>query len=274
MTRLAVLGSPIAHSKSPALHLAAYCELGLDWDYQPIDLVAVDLPAFLSDRGTDWRGLSLTMPLKQQVIELLDWKDATASLTGAANTVLFEPSTGGRALRGYNTDVAGIAAAFRDAGVADLGRVRILGAGATAASALVAVAGLGAERVSISARSTSRLVELMELGEKLGVVVVAAEDDEPEPDAVISTLPGGSENPYRFSSATRASSVLLDVAYDPWPSPLVTQWQEVRGRVIPGIDMLINQALVQVRIFVGGDPDTELPGEAGVLRAMRLSVGA
>jgi shikimate dehydrogenase len=67
--------------------------------------------------------------------------------------------------------------------------------------------------------------------------------------------------------------VLLDVAYDPWPSPLAAAWLEVGGTVVPGIEMLVNQALVQVRIFVHGDPLRALPTEASVLTAMRRAVG-
>ena len=275
--RLAVLGTPIAHSKSPALHSAAYRVLGLDWRYEAIEVAPAGLEDFIRSRGVQWRGLSLTMPLKHDVMPLLDFADPVAALSGGANTVLFRQGEGGPILHGFNTDVFGIAEAFRHAGVARLSTVRMLGAGATAASALVAVAQLGADRVLVSARSEIKLVALVEIGRQLGVDVHAARSDSVDsgivPDAVISTLPGGADHPYRFDASTRASSVLFDVAYDPWPSPIAASWLEADGRVIPGIEMLVNQALMQVRIFVGGGADRILPREAAVLAAMRESVG-
>ena len=275
--RLAVLGSPIAHSKSPALHRAAYRVLGLDWHYEAFEVVPAGLDDFIRSCGVQWRGLSLTMPLKHDVMPLLDFVDPVAVLTGGANTLLFRRGGGGPTLHGFNTDVFGIVEAFRHAGVVRLSTVRMLGAGATAASALVAVAQLGANRVLVSARSEVKLVALVEIGRQLGVDVHAAHSGSDNsgivPDAVISTLPGGADHPYRFDALTRASSVLFDVAYDPWPSPLAASWLEAGGRVIPGIEMLVNQALMQVRIFVGDGADRELPREAEVLAAMRQSVG-
>ena len=277
MTRLAVLGSPIAHSQSPALHRAAYEVLGLDWQYEAIEMESAGLAEFIGSCGADWRGLSLTMPLKGDVMPLLSVVDPLAELTGGANTVLFRQGTEGASRQGFNTDVFGILEAFRDAGVRRLTSVRMLGAGATAASALVAVAQLGARRVMVSARTPKKLVSLFDLGEQLGIDVHAArlddQDDGIVPDAVISTLPGGADHAYRFDASTRSASVLFDVAYDPWPSPLAASWLEAGGRVIPGIEMLVNQALLQVRIFVGGRADRILPREAAVLAAMRRSVG-
>ena len=277
VTKLAVLGTPIAHSKSPALHRAAYRVLGLDWQYEAIKVAPAGLEDFIRSRGPEWRGLSLTMPLKRDVMPLLDCADPQAALTGGANTVLLQDDGGGLSLRGFNTDVFGIVESFRNAGVVRLTTVRMLGAGATAASALVAVAQLGADRVLVSARSEIKLVALVEIGRQLGVDVHAARSDSVDsgivPDAVISTLPGGADHPYRFDASARASSVLFDVAYDPWPSPIAASWLEADGRVIPGIEMLVNQALMQVRIFVGGGADRILPREAAVLAAMRESVG-
>jgi len=277
LTRLAVLGAPIAHSKSPALHRAAYDVLGLDWQYEAIEVDSAGLAAFIGSLGPEWRGLSLTMPLKRDVMPLLAVVDPFAQLTGGANTVLFQEGADGPTLHGFNTDVFGIVESFRAAGVERLTSVRMLGAGATAASALVAAAQLGARRVVVSARSAHKLVALFELGEQLGIDVHAARpdgnDDGLVPEAVISTLPGGADHSYRFDSSLRSSSVLFDVAYDPWPSPLAASWLEAGGRVIPGLEMLVNQALLQVRIFVAGRADRILPREAAVIAAMRQSVG-
>lgn len=220
--RCAVLGSPIGHSKSPALHRAAYGVLGLDWSYDAIDLVGPALPAFLDALGEEWRGLSLTMPLKRDVLPLLDWADPIARLTGGANTVLLAGTGAERTRRGYNTDVRGIDQAFRDAGVTSLGTVHLIGGGATAASALAAVAGLGASRAVVSVRTPARAEDLIQVGEQLGVAVTVRDWTEQSrvlavPDAVISTLPGG----YPSRSRSRGRSA---------PRPCCSMWPTSRGR--------------------------------------------
>src|SRR5215471_11409455 len=131
--RAAVLGSPIAHSLSPALHRAAYAALGLDdWSYEAIECDEAALPSLIAGLDAQWAGLSLTMPLKRTVLELLDHVDPVASATGGANTVVFR----GDGRCGYNTDVRGILDALAEAGVPAGGDVTIVGAGATACSAL------------------------------------------------------------------------------------------------------------------------------------------
>lgn len=267
-SKLAVLGSPIAHSKSPAIQRAAYRVLGLDWTYEATDVTAETLPAYLASRDATWRGLSLTMPLKRDVLPLLDWRAPLVDLVGAANTVLLTDD----GVRGFNTDVYGVQRSFREAGYPVLTDVHVIGAGATAASVIAGVAALGAARVTVAARTASRAAPLEELGAALGVAVsVVAFTAAPEADAVISTLPGG-EYGLEFPAAVRRASVLFDVAYDPWPSALATQWADAGGAVIPGIELLLNQALGQVRVFVAGDPELALPDEDAVVAAMRSSV--
>jgi shikimate dehydrogenase len=267
--RLAVLGSPIAHSKSPAIHRAAYAALGLDWQYDAVDVTGESLPSFIASCDETWRGLSLTMPLKRDVLPLLDYRDPLVDIVGGANTVLFADD----GLHGFNTDVAGVQRSFRDAGVESLGVVHVLGAGATAASVIAGVAGLGATGVVVSARTPARALPLVELGDALEVpvTVIPWEVAGSTPAAVVSTVPGGAE-PLHFPRAVRAASVLFDVAYDPWPSALALQWADAGGTVIPGIELLLNQALAQVRIFVGGNPDLQLEGEDAVVAAMRAAV--
>ena len=277
MTRLAVLGSPIAHSQSPALHAAAYASLGLDWQYGAVDVTGETLGGFIASRNTSWRGLSLTMPLKRDVLALLQSTDDTATLTGAANTVLFDRTGGDLRLRGFNTDVYGVTEAFREAGVSSLDRVQILGGGATAASVLVAVRRLGATHALVSARTLAKANDLVTLGESIGIGVTVRAFDQQDrslvaPDAVISTIPGHGAHGLAFAEQIRASSVLFDVAYDPWPSELARSWIEAGGTVISGLEMLLHQALAQVRVFVNGAPDATLPGEPEVLAAMRAAI--
>ncbi|MDF0515211.1 shikimate dehydrogenase [Agromyces sp. H3Y2-19a] len=272
--RLAVLGSPIAHSKSPALHRAAYSRLGLDWEYTAVEMTGERLPGFIDGLDDSWRGLSLTMPLKQDVLALVDEVDELVRLTGAANTVVFDDGV----RRGFNTDVGGIVRALGESGV---GRVRtgaLIGAGATAASALIAMAELGAREVRVLVRRPGSAAALGDLGRRAGVVVdelpidALAELGAGDAELVIATVPGGSDLGVAPSAVLVDGSVLLDVAYDPWPSTLGAAWLARSGRVVHGLGMLLHQALLQVRVFVHGDPFTELPDEDDVLRVMREAV--
>lgn len=273
-TRLAVLGSPIAHSKSPALHRAAYGALGLDWTYEAVEVRDGALEPFLAGLDASWRGLSLTMPLKREVLPLLDGTSEMAGRVGAANTVLLRE---GRR-EGFNTDVAGIVAAFREAGVDGLETVHVLGAGATAASVLIAARELGATRALVSARDPERAKPLEPLARANGVDLTVRRLGMMDrslvvPSAVISTLPGGTPVDVPFPEAVRREAVLLDVAYDPWPSALAASWEAADGIVVSGLTMLLHQAIAQVRIFVTGEEDAPLDDEQAVVAAMRAAVG-
>ncbi|SDH39621.1 shikimate dehydrogenase [Leifsonia sp. 98AMF] len=272
--KLAVLGSPIGHSKSPQLHRAAYEALGMDWSYEAIDVTEDALPEFIAGLGPEWRGLSLTMPLKKAVLPLLTETDRIAEQTGGANTVLLD----GEAVRGFNTDVAGIVRALQAAGLEQAHYVHILGGGATAASALVAAAELGADRVDAHVRDLERSAWIEPLANQLGLRVrirpfAQADRSLDVPDLVISTLPGGTTTEAVYTDSTRRRSVLFDVAYEPWPTPLARQWESVGGRVVSGLAMLAHQALLQVRVFVSGDPLQPLEDEEAVLAAMLDAVG-
>lgn len=275
---LAVLGSPISHSKSPRIHRAAYDFLGLAWEYGAIEVTAEELPEFISSRSALWRGLSLTMPLKRVIVPYLAGVDETVHLTGVANTVLFDGSAGAPVLRGYNTDVYGISQSFRCAGIDSIDSVHLIGSGATAASALVAVSQLGARRAVVSARTPAHARFLHELGTELGIAVnVVALDSGAQAhgvDAVISTIPQGAPVTAVGHSVDTTGSVLLEVAYDPWPTPLATEWGRRGGATISGLEMLLHQAIMQVRIFLSADPDVPLRDEPLVLAAMRRSVEA
>jgi shikimate dehydrogenase len=271
--KLAVLGSPTAHSKSPALHAAAYSVLGLDWEYSAIEVAEGGLPGFVAGLDASWRGLSLTMPLKREVLPLLGERTALVDIVGAANTVLIDDGE----LRGFNTDVAGIVGAFADAGVGSLDDVQILGAGATAAAVLAAASQLGARRALVSARTLDKAQALLPIAQALGLDLTirpfgVMDRSMIVPSAVVSTLPGGTPIDVPYPEPIRSGSVLLDVAYDPWPSALATSWTSVGGTVVSGLDMLLHQAIAQVRIFVTGDESGVLPQEAEVVAAMRSAI--
>ena len=272
---LAVLGSPIAHSRSPLLHTAAYRALGLDWRYSAIEVIEGSLGAFLNSLDAGWRGLSLTMPLKREVLPMLFARSPLVNDVGTANTVLIDEHG---ELHGFNTDVAGIVAAFAEHGVTTLESVEILGGGATAASVLAAAAQLGASSAVVSARDPERAAWLSTVAARFGIDLMvrrleAQDSSQKVPSAVISTLPGRAEHTVTYSKAVRETAVLLDVAYEPWPSALALSWDEAGGAVVSGLEMLLHQAIGQVRIFVTGEEGGALPEEAAVVAAMRSAVG-
>jgi shikimate dehydrogenase len=272
VARLAVLGSPIAHSLSPDLHRAAYRMLGLDWSYEAVEVGQDGLADFVRSRDENWRGLSLTMPLKVEVFPLLTEVAELARETGSANTVLFE----GSSLRGFNTDVYGITRGFERRGRSSLGSVLILGGGATAASALVAAKQLGANAVFVGVREPERASRLVEVGRAQGIDLQVRRLDQliqidEALDAVISTLPNGAAVEVGLDPDAIRTAVLFDVAYSPWPTPLAASW--TGETVIGGLEMLVLQALAQVRIFVGGDQEHALDREDEVLVAMLAAVG-
>ena len=268
--RLAVLGSPIAHSKSPALHAAAYRVLGLDWTYEAIETDGAGLPGFVESLGEEWRGLSLTMPLKRDILPLLHTADTLVEISGSANTVLLEKS----GLRGFNTDIYGITRAFREHQVEQLADAVILGGGATAGNAIIAAAQLGAGHVSVVVRDPSRAQELHAIAERWGLTIDVGTFDSfhftGAPSALINTLPNGVAVPLTIPLDVVNQTVLFDVTYDPWPTTLASAW--AADRAISGLEMLLYQALIQVRIFVGGEPDKRLDNENEVLTAMRAAV--
>lgn len=270
--QLAVLGAPIAHSQSPALHAAAYAVLGLDWQYGRHEVTEASLPSFIAERDAQWRGLSLTMPLKQAVLPLLHERDALVDLTGGANTLVFAD---GRRY-GWNTDVFGITASLARAGVTAARSALILGGGATAASALAAAGMLGVQQATVAVRTPARAAWLHERATRQGMHLdlrTLDEIDRVDADLVISTLPNGATVDLRFSEGLAARATLFDVGYHPWPTAIAAQWLDGHGTVVHGLEMLAHQALMQVRVFVTGEPERQLPDEPAVFAAMRAAVG-
>jgi shikimate dehydrogenase len=267
--RAAVLGHPVAHSLSPALHTAAYEALGLTgWSYTAIDTTIEDLPALIRRLDAGWAGLSLTMPLKQAIIDLVDHVDPLATAVGAVNTVLVGPARGGVSLTGTNTDVYGLVAALREGFVAQ-GRGHdataatavVLGGGATAASTLAALGELGCTTPRVLVRSLGRTGPLQEAAARMGVTprfeVLDARASVRallDADVVVSTMPAFAGDPVAAALGAHGGSpsgVLLDVVYDPRPTALSRAWATAGGAVVGGERMLLHQAVEQVRLMTG-----------------------
>jgi shikimate-5-dehydrogenase len=253
--RAAVLGKPIAHSLSPVLHRAAYEELGLtDWSYDRFEIDEAALPGFVSELGPEWAGLSLTMPLKRAVIPLLDEISETAASVEAVNTVV--RTEDGRLL-GDNTDIPGMVAALREHGVEQVDSAAILGAGATASSALAALGRVCTGEVVAYVRSEARATEMRQWGERLDIEVRTADWADAEralhAPLVIATTPAGTTDALAGAVPERPAT-LFDVLYDPWPTALAARWSMFGGAVVSGLDLLVHQAVLQVELMTGRVP--------------------
>ncbi|RKN44703.1 shikimate dehydrogenase [Streptomyces hoynatensis] len=265
--RAAVLGSPVAHSLSPALHRAAYAALGLDdWRYDRFEVDEEGLPRFLDGLGPEWAGCSLTMPLKRAVLPLLDEISEVAASIEAVNTLVFAPD--GRRL-GDNTDVPGMIAALREAGTDRVEEATVLGAGATASSALAALGRIGAARVTAYVRSPERAAQMRGWGERLGLEVATAPWEEAHrglgAPLVVATTPAGSTDelaaglrelpgPGAPAGGGGPLGTLFDVLYEPWPTALAAAWAARGGPVVGGLDLLVHQAVLQVEQMTGRAP--------------------
>ncbi|MFE9397644.1 shikimate dehydrogenase [Streptomyces flavidovirens] len=250
--RAAVLGSPIAHSLSPVLHRAAYEALGLThWTYDRFEVDEAGLPGFFAELDESWAGLSLTMPLKRAVIPLLDEISDTAASVEAVNTVVFTED--GRRI-GDNTDIPGMIAALHERGIETVGSAAILGAGATASSALAALSRLCTGPVTAYVRSSARADEMRQWGERLRVDVRVADWAQAhrafDAPLVVATTPAGTTDALA-EAVPDSPGTLFDVLYEPWPTALAAAWSARGGAVVGGLDLLVHQAVLQVRQMTG-----------------------
>jgi shikimate dehydrogenase len=250
------------------LHRRAYAELGLTgWDYRAVECSPEQLPAMLlALEAEGLAGVSLTMPLKRDVVPLLARMDRTAADLGVVNTVLFGGHEG--IWWGTNTDVPGIVAALRRATVVPRrGDVAwVIGAGATAASAIAAVALLGIRRAVVVARRPDEAASLVEVAMDVGIdLEIRSWDALPgclDAPLVVSTVPAGATDEFA-AQVGRPAGRLLDVVYDPWPTRLAAAWQRGGGLVVGGLELLVEQAAEQVRLMTGQQPPVEAMHAAG-----------
>ncbi|MEU6137198.1 shikimate dehydrogenase [Nocardioides sp. NPDC047086] len=265
--KCAVLGDPIGHSLSPTLHQAAYAELEMaDWSYTSTRVQAGGLAKYVADLGGDWppsrwRGLSVTMPLKREAYELARSMSPRARLVGAVNTLV-------RSSHGWvgdNTDLPGAVAAIRErAGEGfTCASGAILGAGATAASTGLALAELGASRITLLARNPGAAGETIEMisrhPSKPVVSVLPLDSVVDGVDAVVSTVPAKAQTP-ELIDRWASTPVVFDVVYDPWPSPLLSV---TPGVAVSGLDLLVHQAVLQFELFTGRPAPLEAMRAAG-----------
>ena len=275
--RAAVLGSPISHSLSPVLHVAAYRALGLsNWSYGSHEVQAPALRRFVSGLGPQWAGLSLTMPLKEAAFEVADEVSDLAREVGAINTLVRRTDGG---WSGHNTDVYGVSQSLREAGCEQVDSAVVLGSGATARSVVAALASLGCAKVTFAVRSAARQETLDQAGRAgLEVDVVGlgqVADLLGDTRVVVSTLPPNAlpGNTLPENALTGrvlregprpAGHLLLDVIYTGWPTPLARTFHEAGASVVSGLEMLVHQAAEQVRLMTGLCPPVDEMRAAGL----------
>ena len=258
---LALVGQPVGHSLSPAMHNAAFVADGLDLVYICLDVDPDDLPAAV--RGLEalkLRGFNVTMPHKRAMIPLVDELDEEARISGAVNTVVIEDS----GLRGFNTDGGGMVMACQEAGIELSGkRVLLLGAGGTAAAIAVAFGKAGVGELHIANRSVEHAAYLRDKLHGTGMkgLVVHPLDTLPDAEIVINATPLGMKEGDLLPvppAYVREGRGFCDVVYRPGTeTPLVRLARERGVPVVAGDRMLLYQGVLAQRFWTGREPNVK-----------------
>jgi shikimate dehydrogenase len=246
-----VLGSPIAHSLSPVLHNLAYDLIGKKASYKAFEVASGGLTKFLSSDGADLNSVSLTMPLKIEALVIADHVSAISNQISSGNTL--HNISGQWHLT--STDVEGFTFALAEHGQRAKGNVLIIGAGATA-RAVAAACDQISNSLTVINRTPSREAMMMASAPNSLVSFVDwnTQINFASFDLVVNTTPGDSASIF-IGKVSKPSSILFEVLYHPWPTPLLAHWRENGGYGIDGLDLLIHQAISQIQIFTGQSID-------------------
>jgi shikimate dehydrogenase len=254
-TRVAgVIGSPIRHSRSPALFTAAFAALGLDWAYHAFEVADGDAPAAMAGvRALGLEGVSVTMPHKAAVLPALDEVDEVAAALGAVNCVVRRGAT----LVGHNTDGAGFLDSLRiDEGIEVAGqRCLVLGAGGAGRAVAQALGRAGAASITIANRDQGRAVAAADLAGLHGAVGSA--DQAGAADLVVNATSLGMGDDERLPldpSLLHDGQVVVDLVYHPAETPLLRAAAAAGARPVGGLGMLVHQAGHAFRHWTGAEP--------------------
>lgn len=263
-TRLAaVIGSPVRHSLSPAMHNAAFAELSLDWVYLAFDVQPGAVPSvFAGVRALGIGGLSVTIPHKAAALVEVDEATATARAVGAVNTVVAQDD--GRLL-GDNTDGAGFLASLADEGFDPAGRVcLVVGAGGAARAVVHALAEAGAAEVMVANRTPGRGEAAAALAGGAGRV--ASTDEVVRADLVVNATPlglaGSAPDELPVNPALLGpGQLVLDLIPNPAITPLMRAARDAGCRTAGGLGMLVHQGALAFEQWTGR------PAPLGVMRS-------
>ena len=260
---LALIGDPVGHSLSPAMHNASFAAEGLDYVYVALKVRAEDLPAAVRGAAAlGLRGLNVTMPHKRAMVPLVDELDEGADLSGAVNTVVIE----GPKLRGFNTDGPGMIEACREAGIVlEDRRVLLLGAGGAAASIAAALCDAGVGNLQIVNRNPEHAAALAEKlreagkGAEIEVHPTDALDGSVRAPVIVNTTPLGMEDgdPLPIPPGyLDAGTALVDAVYRPDAETELVRRARARGAtVVAGQRMLLYQGVLAQRLWTGRQPN-------------------
>lgn len=257
----AVIGDPVAHSLSPAIHNAAFAALGIDARYEALTVAVGAVPdAVRRLRDERWLGMSVTMPHKETVVGELDALTPIAERLGAVNCVFWEsgvPGTG--RLVGDNTDGAGVVWSLRtQLGVEDLGRrIAVVGAGGAAKACIAALAAAGAVDIAVVNRTVARAEQAAALAP--GVARVGTIDDLPHAEIVINATPVGmiGTDGGALGFVPGATAVALDLVYHPLETAWLARARANGARAANGVGMLVGQAAAAFERWTGRPAPTE-----------------
>ena len=245
MIRASVLGSPISHSLSPVIHHRAYQVLGWDWAYERHEVASGQLGNFLEENKGRFRGLSLTMPLKEEALSLVDSLSDLSKRVNGLNTIVIDELGS----HGHNTDVQGFIDALSFHRVSIPSNVTVLGGGATARAAIAAVDGK-AQYIKVFSRSAHRSKALVNSATTSIVSVFGWDEIYKEAglsaELVISTTPKGATDSLQISEQVHT---LFESLYNPWPTSMLLAWRSCGGLGIDGLDLLVWQAIGQLEVM-------------------------
>jgi shikimate dehydrogenase len=265
---LGVLGWPLEHTLSPAIHNAAFRRLGMDCVYYAWPVAPEDLAdAIRGIRALGALGANVTMPHKQAVVEHLDDISGDAQELGAVNTIQLY----GSKLIGHNTDVAGFREFLEgDAGVKlDGRRALVLGAGGAARAVVKALAEAGATSITVAARNEEKGAEAAKFAAAGDVIewslAVTASADA---DVVVNATPLGSDGENPLPGAPfHSGQVVVDLLYRPPTTALLRSARSAGAQTWGGLGMLVHQAAASFRIWTGHEPALQVMS-AAALHAM------
>jgi shikimate dehydrogenase len=273
--KLGLVGHPVAHSLSPAMHNSVFKKLSIGYTYEAFDVKPEDVIPFLDRcKDTSFLGLNVTLPYKVEVMKYIDNVSENAQLIGAVNTIKFE----GTDVYGYNTDGIGCIKALSDAGVLiDEKKILILGAGG-AARAIAFQCIIDGAHVCISNRTISRAKGLASeiktrLGEKIRVLDYSKDaliEELDDIDILINATTVGMEHeigdeiiPWEVLPSTIA---VMDIVYNPLETNLLRKARARGCKTISGVGMLVHQGAESLRIWLGIDPPVKVMEEAVLAR--------
>jgi shikimate dehydrogenase len=243
----AVLGYPIEHSLSPLMHKTAFKLLEIDGDYSAIEVKSGELQQFLIEHGSDYDYLSLTMPLKEEALELRApmQVDELGLRIQSLNTLINRNGL----WSATSTDGSGFRKALTNAGFDRFEKVLILGAGGTARAVAGALDEI-ADSVDVMRRSVRRSAAIAACFTKIECDFLDWSDqiDLRNYDLVVNTTPSGAADLVAENLASKVNGVLFDVLYKPWPTLLARRWSDAGGKTISGLELLLYQGIDQLAL--------------------------